>query len=213
MATMALFIAAVPAAPDEFEEAEQDGKSPVIGIHRIRLSLRRKPPGNVEVKFRKNLLRRFLLEAIDNDKDCVDIKKVRPTNCSCIGDIHQMSEAEAVGVINYLFGYALLPKSEQQTLVMEWIKYGENISNAYRRGEAEKKRKFLLPGCSHLICKDALCKMLGIGHDAWSTISKMVKNNEPPSHGLIGKASNRAEESTEMVLKEYFEELMTMAME
>jgi hypothetical protein len=92
----------------------------------------------------------------------------------------------AVLAVENMYGYALLPKGEQQTLVKEkeWIKYGDTISDAYRRGDKRKRAVFLLPGTNHLICRDALCRLLGIGREAWTTIFKMAKNNTPPSHGL-----------------------------
>jgi hypothetical protein len=38
-----------------------------------------------------------------------------------------LSEAEAVAVEDYLFYFALLERREQQTLVIEWIKYSKKI--------------------------------------------------------------------------------------
>jgi hypothetical protein len=115
-------------------------------------------------------------------------------------------------VIDYLYGFALLPKSEQQTLVKEWIKYADTISNAYTRGDGRKRTAFLLPGSAYLICRDALCRVLGIGMDAWASIFTMAKNNIPPSHGLAGKAGNRLDDSLETLLEGYFTKLLTLAM-
>ena len=62
---------------------------------------------------------------------CVDQKHARhPESCSCMEDIvlegNQLEEA-----VDYLFGFALLTRQEQQTIVIEWIKYSVNIGTGY----------------------------------------------------------------------------------
>jgi hypothetical protein len=56
---------------------------------------------------------------------------------------------------------------------------------------ADRRRVFILPGSTFLICKDAMCKLLGMGHDKWSTCTKIAREDLPPSHGLKGQAGNR----------------------
>jgi hypothetical protein len=158
-------------------------------------------------------MRAFLLDHIGlDDIDCLDIKNNnRPTNCRCMGIITRLSEPDAVLAIDYLFGFAILPKADQQSLLTEWIKYGDTISRAYTRGDGRKRACFLLPGTTYMICKDALCLLLGIGKKAWKTVMTMAKNNLPPSHGLSGQVGNKLNDSMEDLLKEYFLELLTMA--
>ena len=102
-------------------------KSPVISIHSRRLELSRLAHDVPIVCQKKSSLRTFLMDAAL--KECVDVKKRDNANdrkqlsCGCmlaLGPI--MSEAEVMSAVDYLFGFGLLSKSEQQTLVKEWIK-------------------------------------------------------------------------------------------
>jgi hypothetical protein len=69
----------------------------------------------------------------------------------------------------------------------------------------------LLPGTVHLICKDALCRILGYGHDAWSTMVKMARDNIPPLHGLSGQAGNKFDATADEILNDYFTEVLKLA--
>jgi hypothetical protein len=139
----------VAAEISPFEEPDDiEGKSPLPGIHRVRINLGKHGDSSVEVRFRKNLIRKFLLSELLKDKECFDIKNGgRPTKCRCIGDIKAtFSEGNTAMAIDYCYGYALLSKKEQQTLVIEWVKYSETINKAYMRGDKRKRECFLLPG-------------------------------------------------------------------
>jgi hypothetical protein len=205
-------VPAVPATISAFEEEEDDGKSPLQAVHCMKECLAKEGPNSIKGKFRRNEVRRFLLAEINKDTECVAIKHVnRPTNCRCISSITNVYEHEAVLAIDNLYGYALLPKGEQQTLVKEWIKYAERISNAYSRADERKRASFLLPGTKYLICKDALCRLLGIGKASWATISKMAKNNMPSSHGLVGRAGHKQDDTMETLLNGYFKDLLPLA--
>jgi RNase P subunit RPR2 len=87
----------------------------------------------------------------------------KATRCNCMASITGMSEPTAVQVIDYLYGFALLTKAAQQTLVKEWIKYTKNIAKAYKHHDHRKRYVFLLHGTTNLICKNALCRLLGMG--------------------------------------------------
>jgi hypothetical protein len=81
----------------------------------------------------------------------------------------------------------------------------------HRRGDERKRAVFLLPGTNYLICRDALCKLLGIRREAWTTIFKMAKNNTPPSHGLEGHPGNSKDDGMGALLKTYFQDLLLLA--
>jgi hypothetical protein len=208
--------AAVPADAiaviDEAEDEDVD-KSPVVTIHRMRQQLCKADPVQEDVLFWKNSIRVFLLKEIASETDCIDIKHgIRTTNCRCKAAInHGMSEDEIVRATEYCFGYALLPKIEQQTLLKEWIKYADTISKAYRRGDILKRAAYILPGTTHLICKDALCRLLGVGKFQWTTVITLAKKNTPPTHGLIGREGNKLDRTLEQILSDYFGELQTLA--
>jgi hypothetical protein len=206
------FIPAVAAVAAMLDIEEDGGKSPVLGIHRQKQWLGRPGRQDHEVKFRKNQLRGFLLSTMGLQTDCIDIKNNnRPTKCRCMAITNRFSESEALLAVDYLFGYGVLPKAGQQSLLTEWIKYSDNISHAYKRGDSRKRTCFLLPGTTHLICKDALCLLLGMGKVAWKSVATMAKNNVPPSHGLSGHVGNKFDETMEELMKRYFEELLLLA--
>jgi hypothetical protein len=208
------FIPAVPATISDLLEPDQDDdRSPLPAIHRIRASLLREGANILEIDFRKNEIRRFLLAEIDNDGEfCVDLKNSKKaTRCNCMASITGMSEPTAVQVIDYLYAFALLTKAAQQTLVKEWIKYAKNIAMAYKHNDHRKRAVFLLPGATNLICKNALCRLLGMGLQAWQTIVTMTKKNLPPSHGLTGKAGNKVDKSMALVLSDFFNDILQLA--
>jgi hypothetical protein len=207
------FVPAIAAQESPWEE-DEDGISisPVLGIHRSRLVLLKATSTGLEVQFRKQLLRKFLLHLISLQSDCIDTNDgTRPTKCRCMNALTRFQESEAVNCVEYLYGFGLLTKSEQQTLVMEWMKYADFITKAYRRGDILKKTCYLLPGTPYLICKDAMCRLLGLGKDAWRTIRKLVKDNATPSHGLIGRLGNKFNKGMDDMLKDYFAEVVKLA--
>ena len=208
-ATMAEFIAPVPAL---VITVDNDKKSPVLSIHRNRQQLLKEVAGSHVVTAQKNLLRRFLLSEIAKETECVNIKdKNRATKCRCMIDARaRLCEADTVQAIDFIYGYALCSKMEEQTMLMEWIKYAETVTYAYMRGDPDRRKGFLLPGTSLLICSDALCSLLGIGMDAWATVTKMAKHNIPPPHGLIGHVGNKKDDPMEAILKHYFEEIVKL---
>jgi hypothetical protein len=213
MATSAVFVPAIPATVSNLWEVTEDvGKSPVLSIHRARQSLVMRHEEGVEALFRKNKLRAFLLEEVNKDGYCKDVKNPqRSIKCSCMQLVDRFSEEDAVAVVNYLFGFAILSKSEQQTfLLTEWMKYADTISGYFMRGDIKKRKTYLLPGTTFLICKDALCQLLGIKATAFAVVAKMAKNNLPPAHGMCG-VSNALNSDMDNVLQEYFDEVLQLA--
>ena len=67
------FIPPVPAIESEWEEVEDGTFSPVPGIHRSRKMLASAPEG-LEAKFRKEVLRKFLLLELSKEEQCIDNK-------------------------------------------------------------------------------------------------------------------------------------------
>jgi hypothetical protein len=160
---MAAHVPVVAAIARSAEERIDDGRSPLIAVHRIRVRLQKEGPLSSESSFRKMEIRRFLLLEISKETECADIFSAgRSTQCYCMSHIDNLSEAEAVMMIDNLFGFALLHKSEQQNLLKEWIKYADTMSNAYTRHEGLiRKTTFLLPGSNSVLsarmhCADCL---------------------------------------------------------
>jgi hypothetical protein len=184
-------------------------RSPVLDVHRMRLALR-KDGNEGEVIAQKDRIRQFLVGEINKGVHCVNVQnRNRPTNCRCLSSI-DLHDDEKQQVVDYLFGYGCLTRSEQQTLVKEWIKYSESIAQAYLRGTEKKRMVYLLPGTMHLICRDSICALLGLGKEAWGSIATMAKNNTPPTHGLTG-TSNRTEDWMQDLLGDFFKEMVKLA--
>jgi hypothetical protein len=122
-----------------------------------------------------------------------------------------LSEDEAVSAVEFLFGFALTDRMIQQTMLKEWIKYSWSLAQGYRRNVPEYRKVFLLPGTTRLICKNALCFMLGYGSTAWLNVVKLAKLNLPPSHGLIGSKSNNSKEELDLFMREYLDDIQKMA--
>jgi hypothetical protein len=76
----------------------------------------------------------------------------------------------------------------------------------------DRKQIYMLPGSGLLICKDALCKILGMGHDKWSSCVLIAKLNLPPTHGLKGRASNRRNFELETLLSEFFDKQLELTL-
>ena len=185
-------------------------RSPVTAIHRERKAYIGKDDSDEKVSFCKYCLKGWIGKC-QKHGGCIDRKhQDRAPNCSCFEDIG-LSEAEMNATVDYLFAFSLLTRQEQQTLLMEWIKYGSNIGRQYLRGQPGRRMTFLLPATSHLICKDALCLLLGLGTMAWDTVIKMVKELRPPEHGLFGKPGNKRDHELEDAMKEFFERIKQQA--
>jgi hypothetical protein len=167
------FIPAVAATEEGGEwEVEEGGspKCPVVAVHRVRQDHKKAKGVHYNREYYKNWIHHWLF-ACQKAGGCIDQKHAtRAISCNCLAD-PQLSEPEMVAAVEYLYGYGLLEKTEQQTLLREWIKYdGDHIvGNGYQRGQPGWKMSYLLPGTQVLICKNALCLILGLGTTAWGT--------------------------------------------
>jgi hypothetical protein len=205
-----VFIPAVVARANPWEEPDIQGRSRLILIHRARkhIAVGVQEENSSTIRHYKNEIRLFY--EVLKKSSCVDKKHSdRRSPCSCIKD-HRLSEGEAVAMEDYLYSFACLSKSEQQTLVVEWIKYGENIGLGIMQGQPGRLMKYLLPGTRLLICKDALSRILGYGQTAWQTVTNLAKSNAAPQHGLLGNTNAKNDHLNE-VLEEFFNELAKQA--
>ena len=94
-------------------------------------------------------------------------------------------------VVAYLVDFATLSKVQQQTLVIQWIKYSDVMRRMPPFGERLNPKVLLLPGTEDMICGQDLQQIIGYGRDARKTIKDYAKKNEIPKHGLIGKHGNK----------------------
>ena len=78
-------------------------------------------------------------------------------------------------VVDYLVMYAKMPRDDQRTLILEWKRYAKVlVGNSYRG------RCYLLPGTTHMICKNAIAQLIGKKGYAWDNIIE----GEKSSNGL-----------------------------
>ena len=90
-------------------------------------------------------------------------------------------------VVAYLVDFATLSKVQQQSLVIQRIKYSYVMRRILLFGERLNPKVFLLPGTKDMICDQDLQQIIVYGRNAWKTIKDYAKNNEIPKYGLIGK--------------------------
>ena len=147
------------------------------------------------------------LDLLCNSGECVDIHNPgRKTGCNCMGEL-DLTEGELNSLMNYLFRYARMSWEEQRSLVLEWkrhanlLRFCDNDPSA--RGQVNVKTVYLLPGSStHIICKNAIARLVGKSRFAWDSIGKEGKEE----HGLTKRQTgNRSiSEKTMDSLHEYF---------
>lgn len=91
-------------------------------------------------------------------------------------------------MVDCLMSFAKLRVSEQNVLVVEWIK----CANSHKFGGQDDRHKvFLLPGCSkHRICAGGIGRLIGHGRRHWKSCLDAAKANTLPTHGLSGRPSN-----------------------
>jgi hypothetical protein len=189
--------------PAEWQDYDAPDKSPVVYLHQNRKLYSPQKRTTAGTLYQKAQLRNWF-NNIACTSGCIDNKnKGRTNNCTCLMEAAGVLDGETVAsVVDYLYEFGLLEREEQRTLLKEWIKYAEASQMLLKR--ADRKKVYMLPGATLLICKDALCRLLGMGHDAWTSCVKISRENLPPTHGLKGQAGNRRDFELEAILSAYF---------
>jgi hypothetical protein len=195
---------------DDWEEPDRGNKSPVLYVHQHRRNLSPQNRQTCGVLHEKALIRTWF-NTVASVTVCVDQKNQhRASKCSCLMEAATYADGEGIAsIVDYLYEFALLELEEQRIILKEWIKYSESAQMMLKR--ADRRRVYLLPGSAFLICKDALCKLLGMGHTAWTTITKIARENLPPSHGLKGQVGNRRDLQLEDTVSTFLSKLNELA--
>ena len=193
-----------------YEPQDDSPKSPIVIVHRNRVVLRKQPVSDAQVQQRRTQIQWFF-NTRATTVPCYNAKHPqRKSSCTCLMDASDVLDGEAIAsIVDYLYYFGLLEKEEQSGIIKEWIKYAES-AQLQIMNRTERKRAYLLPGSTLLICKDALCKLLGLGHDAWSTYTKLARKNLPLTHGLANQPSNNRDKEMDAALQEYFERLQQL---
>ena len=139
-----------------------------------------------------------LLEALQSLPSCyvVDFAN-RPAACKCMKD-PALTPEMVHEAADFLRGFALLKKEQQQAMIVEWMKYA-SLSKERLLGHSmdNQRRIWLLPGTTFSICRNALQRIIGYGSKAWKNCEHMSRNNIAPAgrHGLAGRTGVDANKS------------------
>ena len=144
---------------------------------------------------------------------CYYVSKTNtPSACTCMCD-PRPSQDTLRKAAKYLLDFATLAKDEQQSMLIQWIKYADNQQAILiGRSHKEQTRVYLLPGTTHRICRNACQRMVGYGSRAWGTCRKFAEDNVSPfnKHGLVGRKgveANRSDGAMNGLMDVYFERM------
>ena len=159
--------------------------SPVIQLHTQWKECNKQEREQFDYQPWQEALEDFLILMVQSEF-CTDINHPsRKTRCKCMSSI-DLSNEDKENVIDYLITYAKMGRDEQRALIWEWKRYSQVIScNDVGECGPYGGKTFLLPGTTHVICKNAIAMIIGKKRDAWRSIKDSI-----PSHGLKNKRSN-----------------------
>ena len=110
-----------------------------------------------------SMARFLLLEALQSLPSCYVVDHAnRPSGCTCMQDPGLTAEVihEAA---DFLRKFAMLKKDQQQTMIVEWVKYAAHSKVSLVGESRERQRRiWLLPGTSFSICGNALKRCIEI---------------------------------------------------
>lgn len=136
----------------------------------------------------------------------------RANNCECMKITPRMSRDERHAVVDYLLHFAALKKTEQQNLVIQWIRYAAASGTLLAANKVYTKKVYILPGTSEfMICRSALQRVVGYSTDAWKTVERCALQNEIPTHGLMAAAANRTPKHYPQILAAFFSTITELA--
>ena len=123
-----------------------------------------------------------LLELLQSLPSCYVVNHSnRPSGCKCMADRKLTAEIihEAA---DFLRGFALLTKEQQQAMIVEWMKYAA-LSKKHLLGHPveTQRRVWLLPGTTYPICRNTLQRVIGYSTYAWKNCAQVLKNKYQPN--------------------------------
>ena len=104
----------------------------------------------------------YVANLIADTGGCFDLHKTPNgrVQCHCMNAI-VLDDEERVASVDYLIMFATLGKSEQEAIVLEWMRYSKMTPG-------KGSRCFFFPGSTtHKICRNALAKVIGYGERSW----------------------------------------------
>ncbi|CAB9511400.1 hypothetical protein SEMRO_483_G152000.1 [Seminavis robusta] len=148
---------------------------------------------------------------------CFDLvnKPGRATSCTCLHDLQeQIDDDDIHSCAKALFLFCKLDYAERKRMVKEWIRSGLAAQLMFQGLHRESStRVFLLPGSTtRLICRNALCQLIGYGQKAWKGVVKLVKSGDDPVHGLKNKPGNKLNSRSLDHMNEFFSSMKEHAL-
>ncbi|CAB9528194.1 hypothetical protein SEMRO_2170_G317420.1 [Seminavis robusta] len=148
---------------------------------------------------------------------CFDVvnKPGRKTVCTCLHDLgEQINDDEVDDCAKALFLFCKLEFAERKRIVKEWIRSGLAAQLMFQGQQRETStRVFLFPGSTtRLICRNALCQLIGYGKKSWKSIVELVKSGNDPVHGLKGKTGNKLNAKSQGLMHEFFKDMQQYAL-
>ena len=124
--------------------------------------------------------------------------------CHCMSKV-VLDDFQKFAVVDYLMTFAMMTKTQQESLVIEWMRYAKMTPGA-------TSLCYFLPGSStQKICKHACAKVLNFGERTWRRVALYLKKNLQPQRGLKGREGNRVlGELEKFQLVTFFEEMMQL---
>jgi len=182
-------------------------RSPVQEVHRKWLKTPKKKQSEFDHDDATTLFFPFLTWVCG--RRCLDVRNT-VTKCTCMM-IENVTLDERVECAYTLEDFAIKSKEEQQTLILQWMRYAEVMQREVGRGT--QGRLYLLPGSNNkLICRNALARIIGFKRTAWNAVKKAYsKKIARPKHGLCGKAGNKKNKDYDDLLFEFFTKVEAMA--
>jgi len=144
------------------------------------------------------------------DELCLDMSnRSRESVCDCLAlDVgNLLTQAVSERLASWLVKHATMSAEDQHERVFDWIRCA-----GYNAHENNKK-VFVLPSCTtkHVICRNALCRLLGIEKCKWGNLLKDSEEMRPHNHGLKGN-HNATNSATVHMLHKFFRQLETLAL-
>jgi hypothetical protein len=141
----------------------------------------------IELPVWRHHIQVFVAGLISDKGGCFDIHKAPNgrIGCDCMTHV-VLDDEDKVAVVDYLMAFAQMTKTQQESLLVEWMRYA-------KLSPGKGSLCFILPGSTtHKICKHACAKVIGYGERSWRRVNYFLEKNIQPSHGLTGKTGNRA---------------------
>ena len=147
-------------------------------------------------------------------KNCVHLSSRTESSCDCMKEFFICgiaTDATLASLAAYIVHWATLQRQTQMELLHEWKKSAEFVEGCIGNRvddvlDEQKRfaRFYRVPGgvetFDHTICKNALCRMLGVGRKLWSTSMKSADERIHGAKGKIDHVSSRGKEMREVNL-------------